>query len=81
MSLKAVNQITQQTKTMNILESSKEYITGQITKINQNKNNPAFVLNAKWRIASNLDLFEELDPTGQLTDQQIAQVDAVIAQF
>ncbi len=44
---------------------------------------PQRILNSKWRIASNVDLFPygELAVDGSLTPDQIAEVDAYIESF
>lgn len=40
------------------------------------------ILNSKWRIASNAELFPtRLAADGTLTDEQISQVDAFISEF
>ncbi len=39
------------------------------------------ILDSKWRIASVLDMFLDLNPNGTLTPEQLAKVDAYIARF
>lgn len=60
---------------------NKSYILDHIHRIeNRHKNNPPAQLNSKWRIASNQDLFYDLDIAGTLTTSQIRQVDKFIAE-
>ncbi len=39
------------------------------------------ILDSKWRIASNLGMFNDLNPNGTLNPDQLAKVDAYIARF
>jgi hypothetical protein len=39
------------------------------------------ILDSKWRIASILDMFDDLNPNGTLTPEQLAKVDAYIVRF
>jgi hypothetical protein len=59
------------------------YVADHIDRIERRHGgNESLILNSKWRIASNLNLFwDELNPDGTLTPEQIAVVDSSIADF
>jgi len=42
---------------------------------------PDRILDSKWRIASCLGLFQNLDPAGRLTTEQVKAVDIYITKF
>ena len=50
-----------------------QYIDKQVNKHNR-CDSPEARLDCLWRIASNADLFDELDPSGELTETQIRYV-------
>jgi hypothetical protein len=60
-----------------------QYIADHVDRIERRHGgNESLILNSKWRIASNLNLFgDELNPDGTLTPEQLAVVDASIADF
>jgi hypothetical protein len=61
--------------------SNHNYVLDHIERIeNRHKNNPSAQLNSKWRIASNQDLFDDLDSGGSLTPSQIKKMDEFIAE-
>lgn len=75
-------------------ESDKLYIHQQIARYNHysnkgkatpivqiSRNSEAIRRDSLWRIASCANLFEDLDPTGKLTDDQWNQVIDFIEQF
>jgi hypothetical protein len=59
------------------------YVADHINRIEQRHGGQqSLILDSKWRIASNLDLFrDELNSDGTLTSEQIAVVDSTIADF
>ena len=58
------------------------YIADHIGRIEGiHAGHPDSILNSKWRIASNADLFPTLASDGTLTPSQISQVDAFISEF
>lgn len=60
--------------------SNQKYVLDHIERIeNRHKNNPSAQLNSKWRIASNQDLFDDLDTGGNLTEMQVSKIDRFIA--
>lgn len=64
--------------------SSVDYVADHICRIEGiHAGHPDRIVNSKWRIASNVDLFAygELATDGTLTPGQIAEVDAYIAKF
>ncbi len=64
--------------------SSIYYIADHVDRIERRHGgNQNLILNSKWRIASNIDLFPygELAADGTLTPDQIAQIDAYISKF
>ncbi|MBD2018536.1 hypothetical protein H6F96_31855 [Microcoleus sp. FACHB-53] len=66
------------------MSSNIDYVADYICRISGiHAGHPDRILNSKWRIASNIDLFPKgtLAPNGTLTSDQIAQVDAYIAKF
>ena len=59
-----------------------QYIADRIDRIERRHGgNESLILNSKWRIASNAELFEDLNPNGSLTPQQVAAVDSYIQRF
>ena len=60
-----------------------QYVADHIDRIERRHGgNESLILNSKWRIASNLNLFgDELKPDGTLTPKQVAVVDSSIADF
>jgi hypothetical protein len=59
-----------------------QYIADRIDRIERrHAGNESLILNSKWRIASNAELFEDLNPNGSLTPQQVAAVDSYIQRF
>ncbi|MBD1833348.1 hypothetical protein H6F61_11830 [Cyanobacteria bacterium FACHB-472] len=61
--------------------SNQKYILDHIERIeNRHKHNPSAQLNSKWRIASNQDLFNDLDTSGNLTETQVDKIDGFIAE-
>jgi hypothetical protein len=66
------------------MSSSIDYVADHICRIEGiHVGHPDRILNSKWRIASNIDLFPygELAVDGTLTPDQIAQIDAYISNF
>jgi hypothetical protein len=64
--------------------SSINYVADHICRIEGvHAGYPDRILNSKWRIASNIDLFPygELAADGTLTPEQITQIDAYIEKF
>ena len=59
-----------------------QYVADHITRISGiHAGHPDRILDSKWRIASCLGLFKNLDPTGKLTTEQTEVVDIYIAKF
>lgn len=59
-----------------------QYIADHIDRIERRHGgNESAILDSKWRIASNAELFEDLNPNGSLTPQQVAAVDNYIQRF
>lgn len=59
-----------------------DYIADHICRIEGiHANHPLRILNSKWRIASNADLFPTLASDGTLTAEQISRVDNFIREF
>ena len=59
-----------------------QYIADHIDRIERRHGgNESLILDSKWRIASNAELFEDLNPNGSLTPQQVAAVDSYIQRF
>jgi predicted SnoaL-like aldol condensation-catalyzing enzyme len=59
-----------------------QYIADHIDRIERRHGgNESLILNSKWRIASNAELFDDLNPHGSLTPQQVAAVDSYIQRF
>lgn len=66
------------------MSSNIDYVADHICRIEGiHAGYPDRVLDSKWRIASNIDLFPyaELAVDGSLTPEQIAEVDAYISKF
>ncbi len=64
--------------------SSINYVADHICRIEGiHAGHPDRILNSKWRIASNIDLFPygELAADGTLTSDQITKIDAYIEKF
>lgn len=64
--------------------SSINYVADHICRIEGiHAGHPDRILNSKWRIASNVELFSygELAVDGTLTSDQIAKIDAYISKF
>lgn len=63
--------------------SSIDYVADHIDRIERrHAGDESLILNSKWRIASNLNLFAgELKKDGTLSPEQIAQIDSYIAKF
>jgi hypothetical protein len=64
--------------------SSINYVADHICRIEGiHAGHPDRILNSKWHIASNVDLFPygELAADGTLTPEQITQIDAYISKF
>ncbi|MBD1903880.1 hypothetical protein NDI44_27230 [Trichocoleus sp. DQ-A3] len=58
---------------------NQSYVLDHIFRIeNRHRNNPSAQLNSKWRIASNQDLFNDLDGAGTLTPVQASKMDKFI---
>lgn len=58
------------------------YIADHIDRIERRHGgNRNLILSSKWRIASNAELFDDLNPNGSLTQEQVQQVDAYIQRF
>ena len=59
-----------------------QYVADHITRISGiHAEYPDRILDSKWRIASCLGLFQDLDPTGKLTTEQLKVVDIYITKF
>jgi hypothetical protein len=65
------------------MSSTIDYIADHIDRIDRRHGGKEnLILDSKWRIASSLEMFgSELNPNGTLTPEQLAKVDAYIAQF
>jgi hypothetical protein len=66
------------------MSSNIDYVADHICRIEGlHAGHPDRILNSKWRIASNIDLFPygELAVDGTLTPEQEADVDAYIEKF
>jgi len=58
------------------------YVADHITRISGvHAGYPDRILDSKWRIASCLGLFQDLDPAGRLTTEQVKAVDIYITKF
>jgi hypothetical protein len=58
------------------------YVADHITRISGvHAGHPDRIRDSKWRIASCLGLFKNLDPTGKLTTEQTEAVDIYITKF
>ena len=58
------------------------YVADHITRISGvHTGYPDRILDSKWRIASCLGLFKDLDPSGKLTTEQVEVVDIYITKF
>jgi len=59
-----------------------QYVANHINRISGiHAGHPDRILDSKWRIASCLGLFQDLDPSGKLTAEQVEVVDFYIAKF
>jgi hypothetical protein len=59
-----------------------QYVADHINRISGvHAGHPDRILDSKWRIASCLGLFQNLDPAGRLTTEQVKAVDIYIAKF
>jgi hypothetical protein len=66
------------------MSSNIDYVADHICRIEGlHAGHPDRILNSKWRIASNIELFPnaELAVDGTLTPEQITQIDAYISKF
>ena len=71
-------------RTNRIMSSNIDYVADHICRIEGiHAGHPNRILNSKWRIASNIDLFPygELADDGTLTPHQISEIDAYISKF
>lgn len=58
------------------------YIADHIDRIERRHGGKqSLILSSKWRIASHAELFDDLNPNGTLTPQQVEQVDTYIQHF
>ena len=65
-----------------IMASYVRYVADHINRISGvHVGHPDRIRYSKWRIASHLGLFKDLDPTGRLTTEQLKVVDIYIAKF
>ena len=59
-----------------------QYVADHINRISGiHAGYPERILDSKWRIASCLGLFKDLDPSGKLTVKQVEVVDTYITKF
>ena len=59
-----------------------KYVADHINRIlGVHAGHPDRIRDSKWRIASHLGLFKDLDPTGRLTTEQVKVIDIYIAKF
>jgi hypothetical protein len=59
-----------------------QYVADHINQISGvHAGHPDRIRDSKWRIASCLGLFKDLDPTGRLTTQQVEVIDTYITKF
>lgn len=66
------------------MSSNIDYVADHICRIEGiHAGHPDRILNSKWRIASNIDLFPygELAADGTLTPDQLTKIDAYIEKF
>jgi hypothetical protein len=64
------------------MSSTVDYTADHIDRIERrHRGNEKLILDSKWRIASSLEMFQDLNPNGTLTPEQLAKVDAYIARF
>lgn len=64
------------------MSSTINYVADHIDRIDRRHGGKEnLILNSKWRIASSLGMFQDLNPNGTLTTDQLAKVDAYIARF
>jgi hypothetical protein len=64
------------------MSSTINYVADHIDRIDRRHGGKEnLILDSKWRIASNLDMFNDLNPNGTLNPDQFAKVDAYIARF
>jgi len=59
-----------------------QYVADHINRISGvHAGHPDRIRDSKWRIASCLGLFKDLDPTGRLNTQQVEVIDIYITKF
>ncbi|MEG3876685.1 hypothetical protein QT972_04770 [Microcoleus sp. herbarium7] len=59
-----------------------QYVADHINRISGvHAGHPDRILDSKWRIASCLGLFPDLNPSGKLTTEQVKVVDIYITKF
>ncbi len=64
------------------MSSTINYVADHIDRIDRRHGGKEnLILDSKWRIASSLEMFQDLNPNGILTPEQLAKVDAYIALF
>ncbi len=64
------------------MSSSINYVADHIDRIDRRHGGKEnLILDSKWRIASSLEMFQDLNPNGTLTPDQLAKVDVYIARF
>ena len=64
------------------MSSTINYVADHIDRIDRRHGGKEnLILDSKWRIASSLEMFQDLNPNGTLTPEQLAKVDAYIARF
>lgn len=64
------------------MSSTVDYTADHIDRIDRrHRGNEKLILDSKWRIASSLEMFQDLNPNGTLTPEQLAKVDAYIVRF
>jgi hypothetical protein len=64
------------------MSSTINYVADHIDRIDRRHGGKEnLILDSKWRIASSLEMFQDLNPNGILTPEQLAKVDAYIARF
>lgn len=64
------------------MSSTVNYVADHIDRIDRRHGGKEnLILDSKWRIASSLEMFQDLNPNGTLTPEQLTRVDAYIARF
>jgi hypothetical protein len=64
------------------MSSTINYVADHIDRIDRRHGRKEnLILDSKWRIASSLEMFQDLNPNGTLTPDQLTKVDAYIARF